>query len=330
MSNKISIDKILTEEILPTLPAVAVKVLSLQPDTSAAEMARVITQDTSLSTRILKAANSPYSAPKSPVGNVKRAVAVLGNRQVRTLSLAFSLVPIQNSILDFSRFWEHSLAVGIGTRRILKLTNPRQSEDGFTVGLLADIGMVLLAGTHPTKYKAVLVGSLVENGDTKTIEREIFGFDHIELGAAAARLWRFPDIFQAVISHHHNPRAFRGGESVLQHIQAVYLAGVLADVFYSSKLEELKTRFQQTTQQVPVFSNLSFEDILKGVGDETQEVAQWMGIHIESKRSIAEILETANKKLVGISGEYEEAIEWIYRTHVDKVRISKDSSPEGV
>ncbi|WP_305041549.1 HDOD domain-containing protein [Geoalkalibacter sp.] len=327
MLDQVRIEEVLEAEILPSLPAVAVKVLALDPETGAADMARIISADPSLSARILKAANSPLYAPLSPVGSIKRAIALLGDRQVRTLTLAFSLVPLQNALLDFSRFWEHSLATAAGTRQLLRIFSPKQAEDGFTAGLLANIGAILLAGAQPAKYQAVLKSSLRKGITAKDVEREVFGFDHTELGSAAARRWKFPGSFQAVIAHHHDPERFQGNDETRNVVQAVHLAGIFADMFHTERPELPKARFQHALKENANLKGLVLEDFARNVEEETKEASSWLGIHLSIDRSLADILEQANKKLVAISAEYEEAIQWLYRTQIDLIQLAKDGPP---
>ncbi len=260
----------------------------------------------------------------SPIGNIKRAVTVLGNRQVRTLSLAFSLVPLQNALLDFTHFWEHSLATAVGARQLLRRFGSRQVEDGFTAGLLANIGAILLAGAQPVKYQKVLKRCGHPAVTAKEVEKEVFGFDHTALGSVVARRWRFPENLLAVIDHHHDPREVEEGGEIPRFVQAVHLAGIVADLFHADRPDLVKSRFQYAIQQMPAWNGLAFDDLARGVEEETQEVSTWMGIHLPVKRSIAEILEEANKRLVAIGAEYEKVIEWIYRTQVDLIRMPKD------
>jgi len=315
----VCLDTVLQAEILPSLPAVAVKVLALDPDLAAADLARVIAQDAPLSARILKAANSPLYAPASPVGNIKRAIILLGNRQVRTLSLAFSLVPLQNARLDFTRFWQHALATAVATRRLLKLMSPRQVEEGFTAGLLADIGAILLAGAQAERYAEVLkrreaAASLDE------AEQAVFGFDHTALGLAAARRWRFPEGLLAVIEHHRDPRGFAGSGEAALLVRAVHLAGLAAEFLSGEQPERCKGGFEGAAGEIPALKEIAFDSFVQEADEEAREISAWMGIHRPPARSIAELLEEANRRLVAISGEYEQVIEWIYRTQVDLIR----------
>lgn len=328
MKDLIRIEDVLAKDVLPLLPAVAVKILSLDPETSASQMAGVISGDPSLASRILKAANSPLNAPLSPVGSIKRAIALLGDRQVRSLTLAFSLFPLQCPFLDFSLFWKHSLATAVGSRQILSGQGSRFAEDGFIVGLLADIGTILMAASHPERYQKVILSNSHKGAALKAREREVFGFDHSELGAAAARCWRFPQSFQDVIAHHHDPDKYQGDENILYLLYATHLASIAAEMLHTDHPEILKNVFQLAQQNYPSFTNLIFEDLVRNMAEETQTFATWMGIHLTVTDPIDQILEQANKKLVEVCLEYEEAMRWLYRTQGNLIRPGNDSTFE--
>jgi len=311
---------ILDTDVLPSLPAVALKVLSCSSDGDIDDLARIIAQDPPLSARVLKIANSPFYSPTMPVGNIKRAITFLGYRLVRALSLAFSLVPSQTT-LDFTLFWKHALATAVGARRILSITNPRYAGEGFTAGLLANIGVFLLAGARPLKYRAILVGCERMHVDPILLEREIFGFDHIALGEAAAQRWRFPQSLHAVIAHHHDPTRFMGDSGIEDIVQSVHAAVIIAGIAHSPFPKAAKKSFFVATQQFPHLSEIRFDEVMVEVERETGEIAAWMGIGEGGKGSACEVmLQAANKRLVAINGEFEEVVQWIRRTQLCLVR----------
>src|SRR6266566_5982179 len=79
---------------LPSLPAVALKVLELsrQDDADIAEIAKVITKDAALSSKILRTVNSSFYARSQKVSTISHAMVMLGIQSVKTLALGFSLV----------------------------------------------------------------------------------------------------------------------------------------------------------------------------------------------------------------------------------------------
>ena len=74
---------------LPTLPALALKVLELcqKEDLNLGEIATVLGNDPALAAKLLRMANSPVSGMRRPVRTVSHALALLGVNTVRTLAL---------------------------------------------------------------------------------------------------------------------------------------------------------------------------------------------------------------------------------------------------
>jgi len=92
--NEKLVERIKTCPTLPSLPAIAVKVLELAQsnDADIAEIARVISSDPALSSKILKTVNSSFYARPQNVSTVSHALVILGLQSVKTLVLGFSLV----------------------------------------------------------------------------------------------------------------------------------------------------------------------------------------------------------------------------------------------
>ncbi|HEX8964684.1 MAG TPA: HDOD domain-containing protein, partial [Rhodocyclaceae bacterium] len=78
---------------LLTLPDVYLRISSLidDPDTSAADIAKGISQDPAFTLRLLKVANSALYRFPSEVTTVGKAVSIIGTSQVRNLALSMSV-----------------------------------------------------------------------------------------------------------------------------------------------------------------------------------------------------------------------------------------------
>ena len=87
------LDHVLAGPRLPSLPAVAVRVLQLaeRPDTTLQQVAEAIEFDQALSARLLRTVNSSFYGLARPCGNIEQALAYLGLKAVRSLVLGFSL-----------------------------------------------------------------------------------------------------------------------------------------------------------------------------------------------------------------------------------------------
>src|SRR6476620_1745891 len=79
---------------LPSLPTVAMQVLDLaqREEVDIAEIARIISKDPALSSKILRTVNSSFYGRAQSVGQVSQALVILGLQSVKTLVLGFSLL----------------------------------------------------------------------------------------------------------------------------------------------------------------------------------------------------------------------------------------------
>src|ERR1700691_2980647 len=135
---------------LPSLPTIAVQVLDLsgKPNIDIAEIARVISKDPALSSKILRTVNSSFYGRSQNIGTVSHALVILGLQSVKTLVLGFSLVTTlsKNKSKGFKhvQFWRRSLHAATAARTIAIKLNFVQQEEAFLGALLQDIGMLVL------------------------------------------------------------------------------------------------------------------------------------------------------------------------------------------
>ncbi|UCH07808.1 MAG: HDOD domain-containing protein [Deltaproteobacteria bacterium] len=104
---------------LPSLPTMYVQINEAinRPDSSASDIAKIISKDTSLSARLLKIVNSTFYGFPSKIDTLSRAVTIVGTRQLTTLALGMDIISvfrkIPSDLIHMRSFWEHSLACGI-------------------------------------------------------------------------------------------------------------------------------------------------------------------------------------------------------------------------
>src|SRR6204780_2773155 len=99
---------------LPSLPAIAIQVLELaqKADVDIAEIARVISKDPALSSKILRTVNSSFYGRSHNIGTISHSLVILGLQSVKTLVLGFSLVTTlsKNKTTGFNhlKYWRRS------------------------------------------------------------------------------------------------------------------------------------------------------------------------------------------------------------------------------
>ncbi len=172
------------------------------------KIADAISLDPILATRILRLANSAIFSPEHSVTNLPTAIAAIGNNAIREILMISGLGDsFGRRILSSptgKEIWMHLLATAMLASDMCRLARMRGSDEAFSCGLLHDMGKLILLRADSPLYSSVLERA-TEEGDLSAIEREVFGFDHAQLGADACIAWNLPEPLCNMIRYHHRP-----------------------------------------------------------------------------------------------------------------------------
>ncbi len=197
-------------ERLEPFPTAAVRVLELAlSDASNEEIVAVIAADPGLTAKILRLANSARFAPVVSIDSIKDASARLGSKtivsMVLTTGCASYFMGYGNSSPGSNRsLWEECLHTALVARRISPLVGFPEPELAYTVGLLQNIGHIVLDRFMNAHRDDIVV--LVEGGlPLWSAEQRVIGLDHAVCGAKIAERWGLPEAFVKGIQFHHEP-----------------------------------------------------------------------------------------------------------------------------
>jgi putative nucleotidyltransferase with HDIG domain len=191
---------------IPAVPMVAYKVLKLieNPNSTMEEIQRAITADQAMATRILKVANSAFYGVRRSIDTVSEAITIIGFNTVKHIVLAVSTREVYKEFGLFEqKLWEHSLAVSVASGLIAGEIAFLKREEAVVTGLLHDIGKAILNNSQPEKYSIVIQTVYDKIKPYASVEKEVFGFDHSEVGYLLAEKWGFPEVLCNVILKHH-------------------------------------------------------------------------------------------------------------------------------
>jgi len=190
---------------LPVLPEVAhnVRMATDKPDVDPRVLADLVRRDAAFAAHVLRIANSPAYAARSPIGSLQQAMTRLGLRAIGEIALVISCktraFSVKGHEAEVRALFQHSLAAGLHAREIARLRR-RNIDDAFLGGLLHDVGC-------PT-----LIQALVDQGDDPALPR--LGPDdigaivrelHEEVGASIIMAWGLPPRLAESVRHHHHP-----------------------------------------------------------------------------------------------------------------------------
>ena len=197
---------------IATLPEVTMKIIKLveDPESTAQDLNKVISNAPALGARILKVVNSAFYGLPGQIGSINRAIVLLGLNAVKNIAIAASLAKlfrggkISNNF-DARDLWQHSIATAAATRLLSNKCGLGLPDEAFLAGLIHDIGiMVEIQARRPKFIEALTM--VEEKGCTlREAEFACIGATHEMFGAGLCKLWKFPVSFQYVTGFHHHP-----------------------------------------------------------------------------------------------------------------------------
>lgn len=258
---------------MPALSTTVGKVLEVcsKTDASPNELNRVVSLDPVLTGQVLKLINSAYYSLVNKVTSLPRAITMLGMNTVKNMALSMAIIATvgmgrKSKALPISRFWAHSLGVGVaakmfGAKADLDLM---EREELFFAGLLHDLGKVPFGD----EYFEVIEASKAEEAPLVDMERRILGTDHQEIGLIIAQKWKLNDFLVQCISGHH--------ESIEGDMDKRIAFITLADMYTNiMKYGSAGNEFPDLTKRDELLAQvgLYWEDI-EGMGDDINDEIQ--------------------------------------------------------
>lgn len=309
-------------EELPTLPAVAVKVLEVtgNDSSSAADVVSLITTDQALTVRVLQLVHRADLGVRGEVTTVERAVSLLGFAAVRSAVLAISIFETfrpgqEKDSNQFSReeFWKHSVAVASCAELLSQELTRMWGRDAgvdpgeaFVCGLLHDIGKVALDAVLPKSFSRVVEAANLLRGNIADVERTIIGLDHMVVGKRLVEKWQLPPLIRdCVWLHGQLPQALPATVRNPRMVNLITLADLLVreqhmgfsgNYIFSMAKPSLLDAIGLTEEQV--------EKVLQNLFNHVEPRARSLGLGEASTGQLYhQALAQANRELGKVSGQ---------------------------
>ncbi|MBU1698934.1 MAG: HDOD domain-containing protein [Candidatus Eisenbacteria bacterium] len=202
-----------TANRLEPLPSSLTRLATLvaDDDSDIREIVDVVSFDQALTLRLLKVANSAFSASIMEITNVRAAVLRLGKGMVLSIAMGTA---VKGSLsralpqygLSQGDLWLHSVTAALAAETMGKFCKATISPAAFTAALLHDIGKLVVAGFLTPDIQSYLDRAMREGCLTRMqAERELLEVHHGELGGLIAQNWELPESIVKGISYHHTP-----------------------------------------------------------------------------------------------------------------------------
>ncbi|MBN1959246.1 MAG: HDOD domain-containing protein [Desulfuromonadales bacterium] len=218
---------------LPPMPAVAIKVLELlgDPNVKYEKLGEAISADPAVSARLLKISNSAFYSMKRQIKTLDHAIAIVGERTLRSLVLAASLEGMNKSYgLLEKMLWEDSIGCAIGCRILARRLKTADAEEAFLAGLFRHLGKIVMNYSDPEAYRSLAEAAYAEGLSTSELEDRFFPYAHPVVGAAVLDKWNFNRSLVMAVLHHEDLKIDLDdeeldGEALLRLTATVNLAG---------------------------------------------------------------------------------------------------------
>lgn len=212
------------EIVLPVLPDLATKVHQLfdAEDVDVGKLVDVIQTDPGITSKLISISNSPQYRGISEIKTLEKAISRIGIKMTENYVLVLSKrsmfkvnAPQYEALLG--KLWQHSLATAEAARLVAKALGTRDADHYYTLGLLHDIGKLLLLQILAEIAKKRAIS---ESQCTDAMEAL-----HGEFGAALLESWKFSAEHKQVAQFHEDPTRINNPSTALL---IVALANLLA------------------------------------------------------------------------------------------------------
>jgi len=227
MANNLDLQKMRAKvegiNTLPTLPSTLrqISVMLEKPRLTMDEIARFVSNDPALTTKVLKMVNSAAYGFPGRISSVSHAIMLLGLNVIRGLLLGISVFELMQK--NMAGLWEHSLACAVAARYIAKQKNMKEPEEVSICALLHDIGKAIVMLQYPAEYEQILQEAKDRDISLYEAEKKYLAATHAEAGLWLAQKWRFPANLVEAIGFHHRPQLARQAplETAIVHVSDI-------------------------------------------------------------------------------------------------------------
>lgn len=229
-------EKVLVKAQLVSLPELYLKLKKIidQGDYSLADITQLISLDPGLSARLLRIANSSYFGFAAQIESVHHAISILGVQQLHDLVLATSVADSLGKYgcaeMDMKLYWQRSVYCAICSKQLASSCNLIDSERLFVIGLLNDIGHLMMYQAIPELAQQAYHDSVESGRPLHIVEQEVLGFDYAMLAGELLKQWQLPANMAEVLEFHMQPEA---GADQLLETSIVHIAALMAKSFSS-------------------------------------------------------------------------------------------------
>tara|TARA_R110001592_G_scaffold123325_1_gene331124 strand:+ start:102 stop:1547 length:1446 start_codon:yes stop_codon:yes gene_type:complete len=275
-------------------------------DTSGEQLAKIILKDASLTSSIIRVANTVTFNPNNAViSTVSRAVINIGFIHIRSLCLSIKVLEAvlkeRSSPMLLSSL-ATSLHAASQAKALCSKMKPSQQEEVFVACLISHLAELLVLGVNDAEVK-LLCDDLEAHSTSQEKDRaaeKYLGVSLTRLAKTLVKQWRMQGLILDVVTH-SNP------EDEPKTIKAVRLGNEISRV---SLLGWDSPEFKELANEIAEFQNISVEDVKKSilrVADTTSETIKSFG-----KKILGDYVPTSTKPAKSLASKDENTSELLH------------------
>lgn len=297
--------RVLSCSKLPSVPAVALRVIELtsDPNVSMRTLAETIQNDQGLATKILRTVNSPFYGLVKRCSTIQQAQLMLGLNGVKTLALGFSLVNSlkqnEDHAFDYVSYWRRGVYSAVGSRAAARMIGCPFAEEAFLGGLLQDLGVVALYMALGDEYSALLEHAHTSHEELGRLEVDRLEIHHAEVGAMLADRWRLPDSLIAPIRFHERPSAAPREHQGI--VQSVYIGNLVASALTLQPAGPWVQQLRRTLAEFAKAGHEQADTLVEETGKGAVELSRLLDLDTGKAADVCSVLESAKDRLVEIA-----------------------------
>lgn len=287
----------------PSPPGVATHIIELarDPEIEMGKVAKALSLDSALSSKVLRIANSPLYAQRRKSENLRQALVVLGLNATLTLALSFSLVKSlrngKSNGLDHPLYWRRALVAATAARALADALRQPMAEEIFLAALLQDVGMLALDQAVPDLYR----GTEALQRDHAALaahEKKRMQADHAAVGGWLMKAWNLPPRLHRAIEHSHRIDLQPSSDPPQIFERCVALSGPVADLFLRDPEHRQFGETALAVERSLGLDKVAFGQVLGTIGSMLPETEAIFETDLLSEQHPEIILEQAREALM--------------------------------
>lgn len=338
MSSTMSVlkqEKTLTERLnlekIPTLPTSTLNIISLVFDENVAieKLVEVIGMDVSLTSEIIKTANSPFYKVNEEVESINTAVMNLGLDTIKKIVLSTSVLGAMQDILPsalIDNLLTYSLATASAAQLLAQYTGQAKPEFSFLNGLLLNLGQFACASLFPEDFKRIYVESHEKSIHWNTVLAESLDINIGQLTERVAKTWNLPEpiinnISAATKLDIKDEQSITSATSL---VKILYLSQIVADIYWTDAsvlhIEKFKTSIAILLKK----DGDAAISILNLLSEEFNNFTETLSLSVPKQMTFAEVQQKANQELLKINELHEQMYRELKIKNQELVKLTEE------